>query len=279
MKLSPADADRFFKLTWGLQHYVNCQLQLILGINSVEDYADLPLEEKLPVRDALYANPELFDRFVSDNPLLFSDEELAIVLSWKHFLEGEFYIERTLKKYAVLIGPDDRVYGVLGLYEGLNEMFLKNRLPLLVRAVLLPFQGKIIYDGLFQGANIFFGGGIKEELKQIYLLAKESDLIVEDLLAEQSAESMIIAAKKKAVAKINPEFNALLQRMTEQAKTLRGGKGQPAFNGPIFSLIKASLNLGLTAVEQPENQQQLMKSLSKVEQAYLRAEKSLYRHL
>lgn len=278
MKLSPADADRFFKLTWGLHYYVNHQLQLIPAINSVEDYADLPLEEKLPVREALYANLELFDRFVADNPLVFSDEELAIVLTWKHFVEGEFYIERTLKKYAIFIGPENMVYGVLGLYEGLTEMFPKNRLPLLVRAVLLPFQGKIVYDGLFQGTNFFFGSGIKEELKQVYLLAKESGLIVEDLLADKPAESMI-AAKKKAAAKTNPEFNELLQVMTEQAKTLRGGKGQPAFNGPIFSLIKASLNLGLMAVEQPGNQPQLMKSLDKVEQAYLKAEKSLYRYL
>jgi hypothetical protein len=160
MKLSPANADRFFKLTWGLHYYVNQQRQLIPSINTVEDYADLPLEEKLPVREALYTNPELFDGFVADNPLEFSDEELAIISTWKHFVEGEFYIERTLKKYAVFIGPDDVVYGVLGLYEGLNEIFPKNRLPLLVRAVLLPFQGKIVYDGLFQGANIFFGGGI-----------------------------------------------------------------------------------------------------------------------
>lgn len=278
MKLSPADADCFFKLTWGLQHYVNHQLQLIPSITSVEDYADLPLEEKLPVRDSLYANPELFDRFVADNPLVFSDEELAIVLSWKDFVKEEFYIERTLKKYAVFIDPDNRVYGVLGLCEGLNEIFPKNRLPLLVDAVLLPFQGKIVYDGLLQGANIFFGSGIKEDLKQVYLLAKESGLIVEDLSAKKSAESMI-AAKKKALVKTNPEINKLLQLMIEQAKGLRGGKGQLAFNGPIFSLIKASLNLGLTAVEQPENQKQLMKSLHKVEQAYLKAEKSLYRHL
>jgi hypothetical protein len=193
-------------------------------------------------------------------------------------VEGEFYIERTLKKYAVFIGPDDVVYGVLGLYEGLNEIFPKNRLPLLVRAVLLPFQGKIVYDGLFHGANIFFGGGIKEELKQVYLLAKESGLMVEDLLAEKPASSAI-SSEEKAAFKTNQEFSALLQEMARQAKSLRGGKGQPAFNGPIFSLIKASLELGLIAVEQPENHAQLMKSLDKVERTFLKSEKSLYRHL
>lgn len=67
--------------------------------------------------------------------------------------------------------------------------------------------------------------------------------------------------------------------MMEKAKSLRGGKGQSAFNGPIFSLIKASLELGLVAVEQPENQQQLMKSLSKIECVFLKTEKSLDRQL
>ena len=67
--------------------------------------------------------------------------------------------------------------------------------------------------------------------------------------------------------------------LVEQAKSLRGGKGQPAFNGPIFSLIKASLELGQLAVDEPENAEQLMKALSKTERAYRKAEDALYRYL
>jgi hypothetical protein len=37
----------------------------------------------------------------------------------------------------------------------------------MVKAVLLPFNGQIVYDGLFQSRNIIFGGGIKSDLKQL----------------------------------------------------------------------------------------------------------------
>ena len=37
MKLSQQEADLFFKLMWALQFYVNRQLGLVPGVESVED--------------------------------------------------------------------------------------------------------------------------------------------------------------------------------------------------------------------------------------------------
>jgi len=45
------------------------------------------------VRDALYENPQLIDAFAAENPFGFSDEELDIVRSWKHFVAGDFFID------------------------------------------------------------------------------------------------------------------------------------------------------------------------------------------
>jgi hypothetical protein len=277
MKLSPADADHFFKLMWGLQNYVNQQLQLIPSVGSVDDYAALPVDEKMPVRQALYRNPKLIDQFVTDNPLGLSNEELALVAAWSRFVEGEFYIERNLKKYTIFIDSNDVVYGVLGLHDDLNEMIHKSRLPYLVRAVLLPFKGKIVYDGLLQGSNIIFGGGIKDELKQIYLLAKEAGLVIENL--DHAPTVPATAAKAQVAANTSQAFSEILRDMAAQAKSLRGGKGQPAFNSPIFSLLKACVELGQTAVDKPENAQQLLKALSKTERAFLKAENAIHRHL
>jgi hypothetical protein len=121
----------------------------------------------MAIRDALYQHPELIDRFISENPQGFEPDQLKIIDSWKGFRAGVFYIERFLKKYTVFISDTDRVYGVLGLRDSLEDIIHKSYLPLMVKAVLLPFKGQIVYDGLFQSRNIIFGGGIKSDLKQL----------------------------------------------------------------------------------------------------------------
>ena len=276
MNLSLADADLFFELVWSLQHYINQQRQIVPDVKTVEDYKELPLEDKMKVRQVLYDNPSLIDDFVAENPAGFSKDQLALVKAWKSFVRGDFYIERTLKKHAILIGSNDVVYGVLGLYEGLNEMIPKSRLPLLVRTVLLPFKGKIVYDGLFESRNIIFGGGIKGELKQIYLIAKEAGQIIENLDEAPRTPAEAAAAKTSISKDASKELSPLLNDLAAQAKSLRGGKGQPAFNGPIFSLIKASLELGQLAVDNPDDAQQMMKALGKTDRKSTRLNSSHY---
>jgi len=149
MKLSEADAALFFELMWSLQIYVNQQLKLVPHIADPAVFETRPTEEKMAIRDALYQHPDLIDRFISENPQNFDPDYLKIIDSWKSFRNGIFYIERFLKKYAVFISDTDRVYGVLGLWDSLEDMIHKSYLPLMVKAVLLPFKGQIVYDGLF----------------------------------------------------------------------------------------------------------------------------------
>ncbi len=101
---------------WVLQHYVNAQLNIVPDVDSPEAYRRLDGQAKLKVREALYANPQLLERFVSANPAHLSPDELHIVRGWKRFVAGEFYVFRFLKRYAVFISASEaaRVYGVLG---------------------------------------------------------------------------------------------------------------------------------------------------------------------
>ena len=48
----------------------------------------------------------------------------------------------------MLISEDNKVYAVLALSDPLEDMVLGLRPPILVNAVLLPFKGKIVYDGI-----------------------------------------------------------------------------------------------------------------------------------
>ena len=138
MKLSEQDAALFYELMWALQFYGNQTLQLLPNIKTQDQYIDASLEDKAKVRNAIYANPDVIDSFLRDNPQSFSDEKLAIVHDWKKFISGDFYIERMLKKYAIFISQNEKVYGVLGLQTDFDEMFYPSQLPFLVKAVLLP---------------------------------------------------------------------------------------------------------------------------------------------
>lgn len=66
--LSPAEAGLFFQLLWALQSYVNSRLGLLPSITSPEQYARVPSEEKLKVRQALWDDPKLLEAFIVSNP-------------------------------------------------------------------------------------------------------------------------------------------------------------------------------------------------------------------
>src|SRR5262245_58690675 len=119
MILSQNDAKLFYRLMWPLQFFVNQRLQLIPNCPTVETYQSLTSEQKLKVRDALYKNIQLIDEFVKENPVGFDVGELQIVESWQKFVAGEFFIERYLAKYAILI-QRQTVYAVLGLFDPLE---------------------------------------------------------------------------------------------------------------------------------------------------------------
>lgn len=180
MKVSEAEADLFFELMWSLQYFVNSKERIIPSVKTLKKYTNLPMEEKLKVRNALFENAAVIDDFVRENPEKLSEEKLKIVSGWKNFVAGKFYIERLLKKYAVFISGE-KVYGVLGLYQGLDEIIHPSYLPVLVEATLLPFKGRVIYDGIVIPYNVAFGSGIRADLKDTYMEAKRDGAIIVDL--------------------------------------------------------------------------------------------------
>ena len=266
MKLSKEDTDLFFKLMWSLQNYVNQKLGILAEIKTLNEYQELSIAEKAGVRDALYANIKLIDAYLKENPESFLQPELEIIKGWKNFKRGSFFIERTLKKFAIFI-EEEKVYAVLALYESFDEMFLY--MPQYVEAVLLPFKGKIIYDGLFRGYSMSFGGGVKFNLKEAYMKAKQNDEIIESLDPQKQ-----IAKKKKKPTK---EWKPVLEELSQQTKQLRSSSGAPAIHSPAFSLAKASVEFAKIAVERPDNADALWKAFGKIERALRKTETVLYR--
>jgi hypothetical protein len=134
------------------------------------------------VRDALHAHRELIDGFVGENPAHLAPDELAIVSDWKNAVVGSFFIFRYLKQYTVFLDDREppRAYGVVAVADPIQEL-LSLDLPILTQAVLLPFKGKIIYDGLLSSFRVSFGPGVRRRLKETYNRAKKSDGIITSL--------------------------------------------------------------------------------------------------
>jgi hypothetical protein len=266
MKLSKQDAEIFFRLMWSLQSYVNLNLEILPKITTIEDYVYLTSREKLPVRDALYDNKEIIDMYLKDNPQDIPQEELNIIKGWKKFVRGEFFIERFLKKHTIFIG-DDKVYGVLALYESFEELLPFVRLPHYTKAVLLPYKSKIVYDGVLEGYHISFGSGIRSELKETYMAAKQNGRIVE------SFESVNQLKEKKP----SKDWRPTIDGISLEVDKLRSTGGAPSIQGPVFSLAKASIEFTKTAVHTPDNLDELRKSLQRVRRAIRKIESTLDR--
>ena len=183
MRLDPLDLRLFYKLHKALMLFVGQRLRIVEPpLASPDQVGKLPLEDRIKLRDALPANLDLIDEFVSENPFNLPDEELEIVRSWKHLVAGQFYVYRCLTKYTIFLTTGEPVvaYGVLSLMDSLEDL-LGPRLPHLCKTVLLPFKGQIVYDGLLAGYNITFGSGIRRRLNGSYDDAKERQGIITSL--------------------------------------------------------------------------------------------------
>ena len=262
MKVSEKDAELFFDLMWGLQCFVNQKNKINNNIKSLEEYIECSTEAKMEVRTALYSNITIIDSYVAENPQKLSVDKLEIISAWKNFVQGDFFIERYLKRCAMFI-ENDTVYGVLGLHQNFDEIIPRYRLPMYVKAVLLPFKGKIIYDGLFEARDIFFGGGMKRDLKESYMKAKQNKHIIESFDTTTKNSPKKEASKKNAFKDWRPELNGL----AKASKKLRGKAADPAIFSPAFSLLKASIEFAQVAVSDVNDQEELYKALNKVRRA------------
>jgi hypothetical protein len=180
MLLDPPDFELFFKLHRALMLFVNQRLKIIDGnVASPEDFASHLPGVRVKVRDAFLSHTDLIQAFVDENPSQLSGDELDIIRSWRHLVYGSFYVFRKLKKYTVFLASDEQpiAYGVLALSQPFEEL-IGPYLPVLTRTILLPFKGRIVYDGLLNSYRISFGGGVKRRLNESFKDAKARHGIV-----------------------------------------------------------------------------------------------------
>ncbi len=178
MKLIQEDEELFFKLYNSLLNYVNKKNNVTKNDLNSDDQA------KMKVRTILFNDVSIIDAYIKDNPNKFSQENLNIILGWKTHIVDDFIILRQLSKYAIFM-LNGKAYGVVALSMELGDMV---QIPAYVGAILLPFKGRIIYDGLMTARYITFGGGIKRGFNEDYNKAKAKYGIITTLETESLDE-------------------------------------------------------------------------------------------
>jgi len=172
MHLSDSDAKLFYKLFLGLICYVNEKYQIEPTLGQVDSPKGLAFKTLQPIKKKLWEESGVIDEYIGRTQDL-TDDERDILSGWKnHRLAGDFVLMKHLKNYTVAMtykdDDDARLYGVIGIYSGIDEMMPKSVLPKMVTMVLLPFKGQIIYDSFFETKNIRFGSGYRQSFTEVY---------------------------------------------------------------------------------------------------------------
>jgi hypothetical protein len=280
MNLNPDDFEMVINLMTGLHIYTALEQGIL---KSPEEYNKLVEDDEshhtsFELRDILFSNPTRYiDNFIQENQGMLSPEEVEILHSWKLAIKGNFFVERHLKKHSIFVQIGDNrhkaVYAVLGLDEPLSECFPNSCLPLIIETVLLPFKNQIITDGLFLGGSIFFGNGIKNELKRGYMNAKQQGTIIFDL-----QQPVVLEKITDRIAVLEQPWKAEITQIVALTKKLRGGKGQPVLNSSVFSLLKASAEFAELVVNKPEDALAIEKFYAKLERLCYKLETEVYEH-
>ncbi len=221
MNLSRQEIERFYGIWLPLLHYVNVQRKLVAHVPLVPGAETISPEDAGRLRKALWEDDALREGFIAENPARLSDADLEMVASWRYRVAGRFYILRYLKKHAVFLTEQDppQAYGVLGLVSPIQEV-IPIPPPVLVDAVLLPFEDRIIYDSLLMPYRLMFGAGIRRSLNEAYRRVQEQGGVTTTLqpLSAEAIQQAIGGGNQKILAAFRKDLLAagLSPKMVEE---------------------------------------------------------------
>jgi hypothetical protein len=209
MNLEQHEIEQFYRVWFPLLNYVNEQTNLSPEFAQQWKDSNISPQVAVPLRDALWEDDSLRERFIAANPANLSAEDLALVDSWQHRIADSFFIYRYLKSYTVFLDGESppHAYGVLGIVSPIEDI-LGPYLPIYVKTVLIPFGDRIMYDSLLAPYPISFGGGYRSSLNDTYRSIQERAGVITSLMPD--AQVVSTATVQKSNQKVLRAFQKYL---------------------------------------------------------------------
>jgi len=129
-------------------------MKLQKKIMDFEEFKQRPFGIKYKARNYFNSNDYLLDEFISCNKKELGEDEITILQGFKKRITRDFVLLKTLKSYTIFIDTKNTIYGVYSLSDSLDEMLL---MPAVAKMTILPFKGKIVYDGFINSYNMHIG--------------------------------------------------------------------------------------------------------------------------
>lgn len=179
MKLSASECQLFFNIYYPLLFYTNQQRRIIPNIFTVDGLKRAHSAQLKVIRNIMHQQINLIDQFILKNPVHLSSDELEIVASWKRSFIGRFFIFRETNYHTIFLSniKPIKAYGVVALNKEFEEIF-NEPLPIYIETVLIPFNDKIITDGIFSHFRLKFGSGFTRNLHKSYQKAIDNEGII-----------------------------------------------------------------------------------------------------
>jgi hypothetical protein len=180
MKLSQKDYYEYLNTHLNLLFFVGYYTGILDEETEFEDFIKMNFREKFVCRDILLENStKLLNEYIGDGSEI-PKEQLSILKDFRKGIHGQFVLLKCLSEHAVFKNIDNgKFYAVKALSDSFEELIPEY--PAIFELNVLPFKGKIIYDGFIKGGQIKIGTNIKKSLIEEYKQAKKNKEIITTL--------------------------------------------------------------------------------------------------
>jgi len=176
MVLTEQEYKRYLNVHLQFLYYCYCKKhELKINEMSLEKFIKKPMDAKFEARNFFLNNPSLLDEYQNKNDAI-SNSDKNILNGFKKIISGKYMILKQLKNYAIFMNLEsESFYAVKALSDPFEYML--ESLPVLVETTLLPFEGKIIYDG-FLLRQMYIGKNMELNMLNKYKESKANKLII-----------------------------------------------------------------------------------------------------
>ena len=180
MTLDPQDYRLYLDTHLPLLYFAGMKEKLSPAKTTFKQFLNLHYPVKFKCREALYKNKKLLDEYLQEQADQLTEEQVEILNGFKQKIRSDFILFKYLKKYAIFVDTNTNLfYAVQALGDPFDNFFTD--LPVIINAAILPFKGKIIYDGFLQGGNVHIGRNMTADVNKSYKKAKQQKEIITTL--------------------------------------------------------------------------------------------------